>query len=142
MLRMAPHKLTSRVIATEDALREIIGHPTDIVCAKVGKTLNPLTRQFIERSPFLCIATHGADGTCDVSPRGDPPGFGPRPRGRLADQVDGSGAVAGRGWEGTGASEDQRQPGMSGRSPCHEGTGVDDLPCWISRSSERGVVPR
>jgi PPOX class probable FMN-dependent enzyme len=72
---MAPHKLTSRVIASEDALRDLIGLPTDLVCAKLSTTLNPLTRQFIERSPFLCIATHGADGTCDVSPRGDPPGF-------------------------------------------------------------------
>ncbi len=72
---MAPHKLTSRVIATEEALREIIGHPTDLVCAKLATRLNPLTQQFIERSPFLCIATRGANGTCDVSPRGDPPGF-------------------------------------------------------------------
>jgi uncharacterized protein len=72
---MAPHKLTSRVIATEEALRGIIGHPTDIVCAKLSTSLNPLTRLFIERSPFLCVATRGADGTCDVSPRGDPPGF-------------------------------------------------------------------
>ena len=69
------HKLTSRVIATEGALREIIGHPAELVCAKLATKLNPLTRQLIERAPFLCIATRGADGTCDVSPRGDPPGF-------------------------------------------------------------------
>ena len=74
MRRMA-HRLTSRVIGSEDALRGIIGSPTDLVCAKLAKTLNPLTRRFIELSPFLCIATRGADGTCDVSPRGDPPGF-------------------------------------------------------------------
>jgi uncharacterized protein len=37
--------------------------------------LNPLTRQFIERSPFLCIATSDENGHCDVSPRGDPAGF-------------------------------------------------------------------
>ena len=29
----------------------------------------------MELSPFLCLATSGADGSCDVSPRGDPPGF-------------------------------------------------------------------
>ena len=37
--------------------------------------LNELTRQFVERSPFLCLATSAPDGTCDVSPRGDPSGF-------------------------------------------------------------------
>jgi uncharacterized protein len=26
-------------------------------------------------SPFCLVATAGADGTCDVSPKGDPPGF-------------------------------------------------------------------
>lgn len=30
---------------------------------------------FIERSPFVCLATCDADGHLDVSPRGDPPGF-------------------------------------------------------------------
>ncbi|TLQ46354.1 MSMEG_1061 family FMN-dependent PPOX-type flavoprotein [Streptomyces marianii] len=29
----------------------------------------------MERSPFCLVATAAADGTCDVSPRGDPPGF-------------------------------------------------------------------
>jgi PPOX class probable FMN-dependent enzyme len=37
--------------------------------------LNSLTRQFIERSPFVCVATASPDGGLDVSPRGDPPGF-------------------------------------------------------------------
>ena len=32
-------------------------------------------RAFIERSPFACIGTQSADGTADVSPRGDPSGF-------------------------------------------------------------------
>lgn len=30
---------------------------------------------FIARSPFLLLATSAADGRCDVSPRGGPPGF-------------------------------------------------------------------
>lgn len=70
-----PHRLTPRVIATEDALREIIGAPSEIVRHKVTDRILPSTRGFIERSPFVCVATHGADGTCDVSPRGDPAGF-------------------------------------------------------------------
>jgi PPOX class probable FMN-dependent enzyme len=72
---MAEHRPTRNVIETEAALRELIGEPTQIVCAKVSDRLNPLTRRFIERSPFLCIATCDAGGNCDVSPRGDPRGF-------------------------------------------------------------------
>jgi PPOX class probable FMN-dependent enzyme len=59
----------------EEGLRSLIGEPSELVQAKVSDRLNELTRQFVERSPFLCLATSAADGTCDVSPRGDPPGF-------------------------------------------------------------------
>ncbi len=61
--------------AGEDGLRLLIGEPSDLVRSKVSDRLNEFTRQFVERSPFLCLATSAADGTCDVSPRGDPPGF-------------------------------------------------------------------
>ena len=63
-------------IRDEAALREVIGTPTDLVAAKIADRLNRLTRQFIERSPFVCVATPpGPDGGLDVSPRGDPAGF-------------------------------------------------------------------
>jgi PPOX class probable FMN-dependent enzyme len=62
-------------IETEEQLRDVIGRPAEIVCSKVTDRLNPLTRQYIDRSPFLCIATSDADGNCDLSPRGDPVGF-------------------------------------------------------------------
>ena len=95
---MAGHRLTSATIETEAALRELIGEPTDIVCAKVASRLNALTRRFIELSPFVCLATSDALGRCDVSPRGDPPGFvqvlddvtllvPERPGNRLADSL-------------------------------------------------------
>jgi uncharacterized protein len=64
-----------RVIRDEADLRETIGHPSDVVVSKITDHLNPLTRQFIEASPFMCIATSSPDGRCDVSPRGDPAGF-------------------------------------------------------------------
>ena len=63
------------VITTAAQLRELIGAPSELVCSKVTDRLNPLTRQYIERSPFMCIATSDAAGTCDLSPRGDPAGF-------------------------------------------------------------------
>ncbi len=66
---------TEHLITDESALRELIGAPTESVCSKVTTRLNELTRQYIERSPFLCIATSDAEGNCDLSPRGDPAGF-------------------------------------------------------------------
>jgi PPOX class probable FMN-dependent enzyme len=63
-------------ITNEADLREVIGGtPTSVVQSKVSDSVNELTRQFIERSPFMLLATSSADGTCDVSPRGDPAGF-------------------------------------------------------------------
>src|SRR4051812_462290 len=64
-----------RAIADEAELREIIGAPTAVVVSKIANRLNDLTRQFVERSPFVCVATKMAGGGIDVSPRGDPPGF-------------------------------------------------------------------
>jgi PPOX class probable FMN-dependent enzyme len=64
-----------RTITGETELRSVIGMPTDQVTAKLADKLNDLTRQFIERSPFVCVATAAPDGGLDVSPRGDPAGF-------------------------------------------------------------------
>lgn len=85
-------------IGGEDGLRSMLGEPSTLVRSKVADRLNDLTRQFVERSPFLCLATSAADGTCDVSPRGDPAGFvrvldertlllPDRPGNRLADSL-------------------------------------------------------
>ncbi|MDE3134202.1 MAG: pyridoxamine 5'-phosphate oxidase family protein [Acidobacteriota bacterium] len=63
------------VIAEEAELRELIGEPSETVLLKLADRLNELTRQFIERSPFVCVATAAPDGGLDVSPRGDPAGF-------------------------------------------------------------------
>jgi len=62
-------------ITTEAELRDLIGSSTPVVQSKISDTVNELTRQFIERSPFMLLATSAPDGTCDVSPRGDPAGF-------------------------------------------------------------------
>jgi uncharacterized protein len=65
-----------RTIATDEELRAVIGgSPNDVVVSKISDRLNELTRQFVERSPFVCVATKMPDGGIDVSPRGDPPGF-------------------------------------------------------------------
>lgn len=89
---------TLTTIRDEEELRRLLGEPSDLVRAKVGDRLNDLTRQFVDRSPFVLLATSAPDGTCDVSPRGDPPGFvrvldeqtlllPERPGNRLADSL-------------------------------------------------------
>ena len=65
----------ARPLSFEPELREIIGPPKPGATAKIADRLNHLTRRFIERSPFVCVATASADGGLDISPRGDPPGF-------------------------------------------------------------------
>jgi PPOX class probable FMN-dependent enzyme len=57
-------------------LEDVVGGaPLPWVAQKARATLHPLDVQWISRSPFCMVATSGADGTCDVSPKGDPPGF-------------------------------------------------------------------
>jgi uncharacterized protein len=65
----------ARTIGSEGELRAIIGSPSELVAGKIADRLNHLIRQFVERSPFVCVATTRPDGGLDVSPRGDPPGF-------------------------------------------------------------------
>jgi uncharacterized protein len=65
----------ARTITAEAELRAIIGTPAEVVVSKIADHLNELTRQFIERSPFVCVATKMPGGGIDVSPRGDPAGF-------------------------------------------------------------------
>jgi PPOX class probable FMN-dependent enzyme len=89
---------TMSTVSTEERLREIIGGPSALVAAKVADRLNELTRRFVERSPFVCVATSRPDGGLDISPRGDPAGFvrilddrrlliPERPGNRLADTL-------------------------------------------------------
>ncbi len=61
---------------TSDAeLRELLGEPLAAAAAKVRTALHEFDRQWLAHSPFCLVATAGADGSCDVSPKGDPPGF-------------------------------------------------------------------
>ncbi len=69
------HRLTSQIITTEAELRALIGAPAELTRAKISTRLNTLTRTFIERSPFVCLATSHPTQGCDLSPRGDPAGF-------------------------------------------------------------------
>jgi uncharacterized protein len=55
-------------------LRAMFPATHDLALKKSLNHLDRHAREFIARSPFLCIGTQGSDGA-DVSPRGDPRGF-------------------------------------------------------------------
>jgi uncharacterized protein len=56
-------------------LKSIYPDPTPRVIAKARPELDAHARKFIEMSPFCVLATSGADGSVDASPRGGHPGF-------------------------------------------------------------------
>ena len=62
-------------IQTTQRLRELIGTPNGLVRLKIHSQLNETAREFINRSPMLFLATCDANGTPQVSPKGDAPGF-------------------------------------------------------------------
>lgn len=62
-------------VTTYAQLRELHGEPLARVRDKARTTLNDIHRAWIAQSPFCVIATAASDGTCDASPKGDPPGF-------------------------------------------------------------------
>jgi PPOX class probable FMN-dependent enzyme len=71
-MTLAPESAT---ITSPEELREILGAPLPRAVDKERVTLHARDRDWLARSPFCLIATSDADGNCDVSPKGDPPGF-------------------------------------------------------------------
>lgn len=63
------------VIATDEQLRELYRQPSEGLLAKKVGRIDEKTARYIAASPFVLLATADADGRCDVSPRGGPPGF-------------------------------------------------------------------
>jgi PPOX class probable FMN-dependent enzyme len=61
-------------VTDAEALRALVGEPTARVADKVRTRLDEVDRQWLGASPFCLIATADAEGRCDVSPKGDPPG--------------------------------------------------------------------
>ncbi|MCM0674015.1 pyridoxamine 5'-phosphate oxidase family protein [Micromonospora phytophila] len=62
-------------ITSHEELRELLGAPAARAVAKERTVLHERDRQWLAASPFCLVATAGTDGSCDVSPKGDPPGF-------------------------------------------------------------------
>jgi PPOX class probable FMN-dependent enzyme len=68
--RLRTHRVTSLA-----ELHAVTGDPHPAIMEKHTSYLTPLLEEFINAAPFFLIATSDADGNCDVSPKGDPPGI-------------------------------------------------------------------
>jgi PPOX class probable FMN-dependent enzyme len=83
-------------ISTEAELREIVEHPHPELRDKAITVIDAESARFLAVTTFFLLATAAADGTVDVSPRGEAPGgivvldsrtlaFGDRPGNRRLD---------------------------------------------------------
>ena len=63
------------ILSDEQSLRALFPAVHALAELKCLDTLDDHAQAFIRRAPFICIGTQSADGTADVSPRGDPRGF-------------------------------------------------------------------
>ncbi len=66
--------LTERLTSVDD-LRALIGEPSAPALRKQIDHLDDHCRRFIALSPLLFLGSTSATGLCDVSPKGDAPGF-------------------------------------------------------------------
>lgn len=71
----APQHSDPYAVTNDEELEALIGSPGEQVKMKLLTEIDDTARQFIERSPFVVVATCDADGRLDASPKGDPPGF-------------------------------------------------------------------
>ena len=63
-------------ITTAAELREALGGlPSERAATKERSRLHAMDRAWLAASPYCLIATSDAAGNCDISPKGDPPGF-------------------------------------------------------------------
>ncbi len=76
MSSASPTSVTFREpVRTAEELRSLLGAPGQAALRKQIATLDDHCRNFIARSPILFLGTANEAGQCDVSPKGDAPGF-------------------------------------------------------------------
>jgi hypothetical protein len=63
------------VVETREQLRAVIKEPSELVTLKVLTRLDRHCGVFINRAPFMLLASADSDGRVDISPKGDPEGF-------------------------------------------------------------------
>ncbi len=64
----------ARLTSIED-LRRVIPEPRPAARSKILDALDEQSIAFLKRCPFALVSTTAADGTIEVSPKGDEPGF-------------------------------------------------------------------
>ena len=64
----------ARLTSTAD-LRRIIAEPRPTTRSKILDALDEQSIDFLKRCPFALVGTTAEDGTIEVSPKGDEPGF-------------------------------------------------------------------
>lgn len=62
-------------ITTKEELRRVIAEPRPAAHVKILDALDDQSVDFLKRCPFALVGTTAADGTIEVSPKGDEPGF-------------------------------------------------------------------
>ncbi|HEX4806517.1 MAG TPA: MSMEG_1061 family FMN-dependent PPOX-type flavoprotein [Conexibacter sp.] len=62
-------------IEDQSRLRELYEQPLERALRKELTHVDAMARRLIALAPIVLVASHGADGRCDVTPRGGPPGF-------------------------------------------------------------------
>lgn len=62
-------------ITSAAELRALLGEPKPRAITKERVRLHERDREWLAASPLCLVATANAAGDCDVSPKGDPPGF-------------------------------------------------------------------
>ncbi len=70
-----PPVTLSERLTTAEQVRALLGEPGEPALRKQIATLDDHCRRFIALSPLLFVSTANGAGLCDVSPRGDAPGF-------------------------------------------------------------------
>lgn len=66
--------MTEHNIVTTEQLRQLYRMPSKLVESKKTGHLDEITASVVRSSPFFLVSSSDADGNCDVSPRGGPPG--------------------------------------------------------------------
>jgi PPOX class probable FMN-dependent enzyme len=63
------------IVTSVEEIRDRIGDPLPPIVLKVIDHIDDVCRTFIEKSPFVVLASANSDGEPDISPKGDPEGF-------------------------------------------------------------------
>ncbi len=65
----------TELLCSNKKLREIVGMPSKQALKKPREALSSEHTDFISRSPFFIVSSCDDNGVCEISPRGDEPGF-------------------------------------------------------------------